>query len=81
MRSTRWTQTLGATLSAVVMAVVACAPAIGIGVYAATDLKTGAYRTFTWDLPDRFPTGDARLDNNPFFVRELQNAVTTELGG
>ena len=62
------------------LTVLACAPAIGVGVNAATDVKTAAYRTFTWDLPDQFPTGDARLDNNPFFVRELQNAVTAELG-
>ena len=80
MRTTRWTQALGATLGAILITVLSCAPAIGTGVNAATDLKIGAYRTFTWDLPDQFPTGDARLDNNPFFVRELQNAVTAELG-
>ena len=84
MSATRWTQALGATLGALLGAMLlttlACAAAISVGVNTTTDLKAGAYRTFTWDLPDQFPTGDVRLDNNPFFVRELQNAVTAELG-
>ncbi|MBM4194741.1 MAG: DUF4136 domain-containing protein [Gemmatimonadetes bacterium] len=72
---------LPATLAAfaLVFAADACAPGISVGVNTATDLRPAAYRTFSWELPDEFPTGDARLDNNPFFVRELQNAVATEL--
>lgn len=65
--------------SAATFLVAACAPSITVGVNTAPDLQTAAYRTFTWELPDQFPTGDPRLDNNPFFVRELQNAVTVEL--
>lgn len=68
------------TVAIVVALSSACAPAITIGVNTAPDLRTAAYRTFTWELPDQFPTGDPRLDNNPFFVRELQNAVSVELG-
>jgi len=70
---------LAPLLAVALLAAVACAPSISVGVNAASDLKSALYRSFTWDLPDQFPTGDARLDNNPFFVRELQNAVATEL--
>lgn len=61
------------------VALAACTPALSTGVNTAPDLKSAAYRTFTWDLPDQFPTGDPRLDNNPFFMRELQNAVALQL--
>lgn len=66
-------------IGAAALLVVGCAPAISVGVNTAPDLRAGAYRSFTWDLPDQFPAGDPRLDNNPFFVRELQNAVYVEL--
>lgn len=69
-----------AVVAAIVLASAACAPGISVGVNTATDLKPAAYKTFTWDLPDQFPAGDPRLDNNAFFIRELQNAVATELG-
>lgn len=68
-----------AALVATASLAAACAPGIGVGVNTAVDLRPAVYQTFSWDLPDQFPTGDPRLDNNPFFVRELQNAVTTEL--
>lgn len=58
----------------------ACAPALTVGSNAASDLQPAAYRTFTWDMPDQFPTGDPRLDNNPFFIKELQTAVEAQLG-
>jgi hypothetical protein len=66
-------------LLAVLPMLAACAPALTTGVNTAPDLRSAAYRTFTWELPDQFPTGDPRLDNNPFFIRELQSAVTIEL--
>lgn len=58
----------------------ACAPAFTVGANAASDLQPSAYRTFSWEMPDQFPTGDPRLDNNPFFVQELQKAVEGQLG-
>ena len=69
-----------AGVAAIALSSAACAPGISVGVNTATDLKPAVYRTFTWDLPDQFPAGDPRLDNNAFFIRELQNAVATELG-
>lgn len=57
----------------------ACAPTLQVGANAANDLQPAAYRTYSWDTPDQFPTGDPRLDNNPFFMQELQKAVGLEL--
>lgn len=68
-----------AAAAAALLITSACGPGVSIGVNTAPDLKPAAYRTFTWEIPDQFPTGDARLDNNPFFIRELQNAVATQL--
>jgi hypothetical protein len=79
MHTTRSIRPLATGVAMLLLAVAACAPGIAVGVNTANDLKSAAYRTFTWDLPDQFPTGDPRLDNNPFFVRELQNAVATQL--
>jgi hypothetical protein len=38
------------------------------------------YHTFSWDKADALPTGDPRLDNNPFFQDYFQGAVERELG-
>jgi hypothetical protein len=38
------------------------------------------YRTFGWGTPDELPTGDPRLDANPFFKDYLLGAVETQLG-
>jgi Domain of unknown function (DUF4136) len=37
------------------------------------------YTSYHWDEPDTQPTGDPRLDNNPFFVNRLHSAVHWEL--
>ena len=37
------------------------------------------YSSYTWDEPDDRPTGDPRLDNNPFFVHRLHAAIHWEL--
>jgi hypothetical protein len=59
--------------------VAACAPALQVGHNTAPDLQPQAYRTYSWDMPDQFPTGDPRLDNNPFFVKTLQDEVEAQL--
>lgn len=62
-----------------VVAVAACSVAIRAG----ADFESGAnlapYRTFAWGEPDNLPTGDPRLDNNPFFVDRLHEAITSEM--
>jgi hypothetical protein len=37
------------------------------------------YASYSWDEPDDRPTGDPRLDNNPFFVHRLHAAIHWEL--
>lgn len=37
------------------------------------------YRTYDWGLPDALPTGDPRLDDNPFFNDHMQGAVEKQL--
>ena len=70
-----------AGVAAIALSSAACAPGISVGVNTATDLKPAVYRTFTWDLPDQFPAGDPRLDNNVVFRDHLQGAIARELKG
>lgn len=37
------------------------------------------YQTFAWEPADSLPTGDPRLDNNPFFHDHFQGAVEQQL--
>ena len=37
------------------------------------------YRTYGWEAADALPTGDARLDANPFFDARVRAAVEREL--
>lgn len=39
------------------------------------------YKTFDWGPADALPTGDPRLDNNPFFNDFLQGAVEKQFAG
>jgi len=40
-----------------------------------------AYRTFGWEAAESLPTGDARLDDNPFFDERVRRAVEREMVG
>jgi hypothetical protein len=42
-------------------------------------LDVTRYRTYDWGPADALPTGDPRLDNNPFFKDRLQGAVERHL--
>jgi hypothetical protein len=42
-------------------------------------LDVAQYRTYDWGPADALPTGDPRLDNNPFFHDYFQGAVEKEL--
>ena len=41
----------------------------------------GPYRTFDWGPADALPTGDPRLDQDPFFKDHLMGAVEKQLAG
>jgi hypothetical protein len=43
------------------------------------DIDVAQYRTFDWGPPDALPTGDPRLDANPFFNDHMQGAVEKQL--
>lgn len=38
-----------------------------------------SYATYEWSAPDALPTGDPRLDSNPFFEDRLQGAIERAL--
>jgi uncharacterized protein DUF4136 len=42
-------------------------------------LDVTQYRTFEWGPPDALPTGDPRLDRNPFFKDRFEGAVEKQL--
>lgn len=42
-------------------------------------LDVSRYRTFQWGPADALPTGDSRLDQNPFFKDHFQGAVEKAL--
>ena len=68
------------SLAAVAMLGTACG---GVPITAGADMEPGydftQYTSYRWDEPDAQPTGDARLDNNPFFVHRLHAAIHWEL--
>lgn len=37
------------------------------------------YVTYDWGPPDKFPVGDPRLDNNPFFADYVMGAIEKQL--
>jgi hypothetical protein len=60
------------------VALTGCA-ATNVNSYLARQADVTRYHTFGWAAPDRFETGDPRLDNNPFFQERVQQAVEREL--
>lgn len=44
-------------------------------------LDFARYRTFDWGPPDELPTGDPRLDEDPFFNDHVQGAIEKQLAG
>ena len=59
---------------------VGCATVIQAGANYEPGTTFGGFNTFHWDEPDDNPTGDPRLENNPFFLQRLHHAIEWELG-
>lgn len=56
----------------------ACAPlSVGADFGINTDFST--YQTYAWGPADALPTGDPRLDNNPFFNERVRQAIERNL--
>jgi len=72
----RWVRLAVLAFSAV--AITRCA-STNIHSYLAGGADLGRYHTYAWGPADAIPTGDPRLDGNPFFEERLQAAVEKQL--
>jgi hypothetical protein len=61
-------------LAAVALALTGCAT-MTVSSHVQRGLDFAQYRTYEWGPADALPTGDPRLDENPFFKDHLQGAV------
>ncbi len=52
-----------------------CAVTMSVSSHVDRTLDFAQYRTFDWGPADALPTGDARLDRDPFFKDHVQGAV------
>lgn len=69
----------GLGLLAAAVAVAGCSIPLVAGADFDPSLRLSGYSTFAWDEADELPTGDPRLDNNPFFIERLHAAIKVEL--
>jgi uncharacterized lipoprotein YajG len=64
---------------AVALTVLAGCATMSAGWYVAPDFAAASYRTFDWGRSEPGPTGDPRLDNNPFFHDRVRSSVEKQL--
>ena len=57
------------------LSAMACATTMTANSYVERGLSFSPYRTYDWGPPDALPTGDPRLDKDPFFQDHVQGAV------
>jgi hypothetical protein len=57
----------------------ACALPMSVSSHVDRSVDFAKYRTFDWGPADALPTGDPRLDRDPFFQDHFQGAVQREL--
>ena len=67
-----------AALPVLTLAVTGCATML-VSSHVQRDVDFAQYRTYDWGAPDALPTGDPRLDDNPFFNDHMQGAVEKQL--
>lgn len=61
------------------MMVSTCATSGTVGSHVRDDLDAARYLTYSWGPADVLPTGDPRLDRDPFFKDRVQGAVEKQL--
>jgi hypothetical protein len=61
------------------LAVASCAPTIVVSSHVEHGLNFSKYRSFNWGPADALPTGDPRLDKDPYFKDRVQGAVEKQL--
>ena len=67
-----------AALPVLTLAVTGCATML-VSSHVQRNVDFAQYRTYDWGPPDALPTGDPRLDDNPFFNDHMQGAVEKQL--
>jgi hypothetical protein len=72
----RFTRLALAALPALALA--GCAT-MNVSSYVVRGVDFTQYRTYAWGPTEALPTGDPRLDNNPFFKDRLEGAVERQL--
>jgi hypothetical protein len=56
-----------------------CATTMSVSSHVERGLSFASYHSFEWGPADALPTGDPRLDKDPFFKDHVQGAVEKEL--
>ena len=67
-----------AAMTASALGLVGCAT-MSVSSHVERGLDLAQYRTYDWGPADALPTGDPRLDKNPFFQDHVQGAVEKQL--
>lgn len=62
------------------VATTSCA-SMSVGSHVQSGLDVAQYHTYDWGEPDALPTGDPRLDKDPFFQDHILGAVEKQLAG
>jgi Domain of unknown function (DUF4136) len=62
-----------------VLAAAGCATTMNVSSHVERGIDFARYRTYDWGPADLLPTGDPRLDRNPFFQDHVQGAVEKQL--
>lgn len=71
---------LGAMAAGIAWVAAGCGIATTAGADYQPDADFGSYTTYGWDEGAIRRTGDMRLENNPFFERDLFAAINEQLG-
>jgi hypothetical protein len=75
----RLVKRVAAPVTAALIAAGCAATTMSVSSHMERGLDFGQYRTFDWGPADALPTGDARLDKDPFFKDRVQGAVEKQL--
>ena len=67
------------TAVAAALAVAGCATTMSVSSHVERGIDFAHYRTYDWGPADALPTGDPRLDKDPFFKDHFQGAVEKAL--
>jgi hypothetical protein len=61
------------------LALASCASTMSVSSHVDHTANFMSYRTYSWGPADALPTGDPRLDKDPFFKDQFQGAVEKQL--